>query len=317
MRIAILDDFNDLARQFGDWDALAPAEVTFFSDHLDKPEALVERLKSFDAVGLMRERTPMPREVIAQLPLLKLIITTGKVNAAIDMAAAQEHGITVCGTNSPGHATAELAFLLVMAQARRLLPNAFDLQQDDRWQTQLGQDCRGKTLGILGLGRLGAQVAKLGQTIGMKVVAWSQNLTPQACAELGVEWVDKAALFERSDFVSVHLRLSERTRSLVGAPELAGLGPAGYLVNTSRAEIVDQQALLAALDAHTLGGIATDVYVTEPATHANERLIGHPRALCTPHLGYVTQETYEIFYTEMVEGLGAWLKGTPIRVLTP
>lgn len=317
MRIAILDDFNQLARQFGAWDSLTGAEVHFFSDHLDKQAALIDRLKDFDAVGVMRERTPMPRELMAQLPKLKLIITTGKVNAAIDMAAAKELGIMVCGTNSPGHATAELAFLLVMAQARRLVPNALDLQQHDRWQTQLGQDCRGKTLGILGLGRLGGQVAKLGQTIGMHVVAWSQNLTPEACAAQGVEWVDKAALFERSDFVSIHLRLSERSRALVGAAELAALGPTGYLVNTSRAEIVDQAALLAALDSHTLGGVATDVYVTEPATRANERLIGHPRALCTPHLGYVTQETYEVFYTEMVEGLAGWLKGAPVRVLNP
>jgi phosphoglycerate dehydrogenase-like enzyme len=315
MRIAILDDFNNLAHQFGNWTSLAPAEVVFFDDHLEDQAALLARLKDFDAVGLMRERTPMPRELMAQLPQLKCIITTGKVNAAIDLVAAKELGIMVCGTNSPGHATAELAFLLVMAQARQLLPNAVDLQQQGRWQTQLGQDCRGKTLGILGLGRLGSQVAKLGQTIGMQVVAWSQNLTSEACAAQGVAYVDKATLFERSDFISIHLRLSERSRSLVGAPELAALGPTGYLVNTSRAEIVDQDALLAALDAQILGGVATDVYVNEPANHANERLIGHPRALCTPHLGYVTRETYEVFYTEMVEGLGAWLKGAPVRVL--
>lgn len=315
MRIAILDDFNNLAPQFGDWTTLAGAEVVFFSDHLAERAALVERLKDFDAVGLMRERTPMPRELMAQLSRLRLIITTGKVNAAIDMAAARELGITVCGTNSPGHATAELAFLLILAQARHLMANTIDLQQQDRWQTQLGQDCRGKTLGVLGLGRLGAQVARLGQTIGMQVLAWSQNLKPEACAEIGVQWVDKASLFARSDFVSIHLRLSERTRALVAAPELAALGAKGYLVNTSRAEIVDQQALLSALDSGTLGGVATDVYVTEPATRSNERLIGHPRALCTPHIGYVTRETYAVFFTEMIEGFAAWIKGAPIRVL--
>lgn len=317
MRIAILDDFNNLAPSFAPWSSLAPAEVTFFSDHLEDEAALVERLKPFDAIGLMRERTPMPRSLIERLPQLKFLITTGKQNASIDVKAAADHGVVVSGTNSPGHATAELAFLLIMAQARRLLPNVVDLQAHDAWQTQLGQDCRGKTLGILGLGRLGAQLAKLGQAIGMNLIAWSQNLKPEACAALGVEYVDKATLFARSDFVSIHLRLSERTQGLVGAPELAALGPQAYLVNTSRAEIVDQQALLAALDSGALGGVATDVYVSEPAHHGNEKLIGHPRALCTPHVGYVTRETYEIFYGEMVEGLAAWLKGAPIRVIAP
>ena len=317
MRIAILDDFNNLAPQFGPWDSLQPAEVTFFSDHIDDQKALVQRLKPFDAIGLMRERTPMPRSLIEQLPQLKFIITTGKQNAAIDVRAAHDHGVVVCGTNSPGHATAELAFLLIMAQARRLLPNVVDLQQKGAWQTELGQDCRGKTLGILGLGRLGAQLAKLGQAIGMKVIAWSQNLTPEACAQQGVQWVDKQALFTQADFVSIHVRLSDRTRGLVGAAELAALGPQGYLVNTSRAEIIDQDALLQALDAQALGGVATDVYVNEPANSSNEKLINHPRALCTPHIGYVTRETYEIFYGEMIEGLAAWLKGAPVRVIAP
>lgn len=317
MRIAILDDFSNLAPSFARWDSLAPAQVTFFSDHLESEAALVERLKPFDAIGLMRERTPMPRSLIEQLPQLKFLITTGKQNASIDVKAAADHGVVVSGTNSPGHATAELAFLMIMAQARRLLPNVVDLRERGAWQTELGRDCRGKTLGILGLGRLGAQLAKLGQAIGMNVIAWSQNLKPEDCAAQGVEYVDKATLFARSDFVSIHLRLSERTRGLVGAAELAALGPDAYLVNTSRAEIVDQQALLAALDGNSLGGVATDVYVSEPVAADTERLIAHPRALCTPHVGYVTRETYEIFYSEMVEGLAAWLNGAPIRVITP
>ncbi len=315
MRVAVIDDFNDLARQFGDWDSL-DAEVSFFGDHLVHEDDLVARLADFEVIAVMRERTPFPRSLIARLPKLKLIITTGKQNAAIDVKAASEHGVTVCGTNSPGHATAELAFLLVMAQIRQFVPNVNGLQQGV-WQAALGGDCRGKTLGILGLGRLGSQVAALGKTIGMQVVAWSQNLTPEACAEKGVEWVDKATLFARSDVVSVHLRLSERTRSLVGAAELAALGPQGHIVNTSRAEIIDQGALLHALNTGALGGVATDVYVTEPASSANEALIAHPKALCTPHIGYVTRETYAVFYGETVSGIAAFLRGEPVAVIKP
>jgi phosphoglycerate dehydrogenase-like enzyme len=315
MRVAVLDDFNALAHRWGDWQSLG-CEVQFFNDHLVSEDKLVERLKGFDILAVMRERTPIGRSLIERLPQLRLVITTGRQNAAIDVKAANEHGITVCGTNSPGHATAELAFLLILSLARQLVPNVNGLQQG-RWQTALGRDCRGRTLGVLGLGRLGNQVAQLGLTMGMRVLAWSQNLKPEACAVVGVEWVDKRELFEQSDVVSIHVRLSDRTRGLVGTRELEALGPKGHLVNTSRAEIVDQTALLAALNDGKLGAVATDVYVTEPASPEQEALIAHPKALCTPHLGYVTEETYAVFYGETVAGIQAFLKGSPMMVIQP
>lgn len=315
MRIAVLDDYNDLARHCADWDSLA-CEVIFFNDNLVSEDKLSERLASFDILAVMRERTPIGRSLIEKLPKLRMIITTGKQNAAIDAKAANDHGITVCGTNSPGHATAELAFLLILSLARQLIPNVNGLQKG-KWQTALGRDCRGKTLGVLGLGRLGAQVAQLGKTMGMHVMAWSQNLTPEACEKAGVEWVTRQQLFEKSDVVSIHVRLSERTRGLVGLPELVALGPTGHLVNTSRAEIVDQPALLQALNQGLLGAVATDVYVSEPATPAEEALLSHPRALCTPHIGYVTEETYSVFYGETVAGIQAYLKGSPQLVIQP
>ncbi len=317
MKIAIIDDFDNLASKFGDWSKLSPAQVSFFPDHLDDTSALVERLKDFDIIGIMRERTGFPKTLLSQLPKLKLLITTGKQNAAIDLKAAQSQGILVCGTNSPGHATAELAFLLILAQARQLLSNVNGLKLNSQWQVALGSDCRGKTLGILGLGRLGSQLAILGNAIGMRVLAWSQNLTKEACQAQGVELVTKNQLFAQSDFVSIHLKLSERSKGIVGATELALLGSKGYVINTSRAEIIDQNALLAALDSGVLGGVATDVYVQEPATIINEKLLSHPLALCTPHIGYVTGETYEIFYGEMIEGIHSFIAGIPMRVIAP
>jgi phosphoglycerate dehydrogenase-like enzyme len=316
MRIAILDNYNDLAQGSADWSILSSHDVTFFNTHEADEAKVITQLAPFEILGVMRERTPLPRSVLAQLPNLKMVITTGKQNASIDTAAAKDLGIVVCGTNSPGHATAELAFLLIMAQARQLIPNVNGLRAG-QWQAAMGMDCRGKTLGVLGLGRLGKQVAALGKTIGMNVIAWSQNLTPADCEAVGVEWVDREALFKRADFVTIHLRLSERTRQLVTADDLANLGPNGYLVNTSRAEIVDPEALLSALNSGALGGVATDVYVTEPATPTAEKLIQHPKAVCTPHVGYVTAETYRVFYNEMVSGIQAFITGSPVNVINP
>jgi phosphoglycerate dehydrogenase-like enzyme len=316
MRIAILDNYNDLAQGSADWSVLSNHDVTFFNTHEADEEKVIAQLAPFDILGVMRERTPLPRSVLEQLPNLKMVITTGKQNASIDTAAAKGLGIVVCGTNSPGHATAELAFLLIMAQARQLIPNVNGLRAG-QWQAAMGMDCRGKTLGVLGLGRLGKQVAALGKTIGMNVIAWSQNLTPADCEAAGVELVDREALFKRADFVTIHLRLSERTRQLVTADDLAHLGPSGYLVNTSRAEIVDPEALLSALNSGALGGVATDVYVTEPATPTAEKLIQHPKAVCTPHIGYVTTETYRVFYSEMVSGIHAFITGSPVNVINP
>lgn len=316
MKIAILDDYYDRAKSYADWDSVDFASIDFIDHHIPDESALIERLQPYDAVGLMRERTPFPESIINALPNLKLIVTSGKQNAAIDVKAAAKRNIVVCGTPSPGHATAELAFLLVMTLCRKLVPLVNGLQIDHQWQPVMGNDLRGKTLGILGLGRLGSQVAALGQAIGMRVVAWSTNLDPETCAEKGVEYVSKDALFEESDFVSIHLRLSERSRDLVTLKDLKALGSNGYLVNTSRAEIVNHEDLLTALDSGLIAGIATDVLTREPAL-ADDPIVNHPRALVTPHIGYCTEETFRVFYSEMLNAFRAFNAGTPINVIEP
>lgn len=314
MKIAILDDYHHRAQHFADWASADFAEFDFISEHIGDPRALVARLKPYDAIGVMRERTPLPREVIGQLPNLKLIVTTGRQNAAIDLQAATDSGVMVCTTTSPGHATAELAFLMIMSLFRQFVPLANDLKERSIWQAHMGQDLRGKTLGILGLGRLGSQVAALGQAIGMQVIAWSQNLTESRCAEKRVQYVERMALFKLADVVSIHLRLSERTRQLVGHSELELLGPTGYLVNTSRAEIVDEVALLRALNDGQIAGLATDVFSHEPVA-ASHPLVTHPRVLATPHVGYCTQETFAVFYAEMLDAFKAFHAGHPVNQL--
>jgi len=316
MKIALLDDYYDRARDYADWDSVEFASIDFIDHHIADEDALIERLRPYDAVGLMRERTPFPESIINALPNLKLIVTSGKQNAAIDVRAASKRNIVVCGTPSPGHATAELAFLLIMALCRKLLPLVNGLQIDQQWQPVMGNDLRGKTLGILGLGRLGSQVASLGQAIGMRVVAWSTNLDRETCVEKGVEYVSKDALFEESDFVSIHLRLSERSRDLVTLTELQALGSKGYLVNTSRAEIIHHQDLLTALDDGLIAGIATDVLTSEPAS-ADDPIVDHPRSLVTPHIGYCTEETFRVFYSEMLNAFRAFNDGSPINVIEP
>ncbi len=316
MKIAILDDYQSLAGSFADWDRLHDrASLEFFSDSIMDPQQLIARLMPFDVLCVMRERTPLPRAIIEALPNLQLIVTSGMKNTAIDVAAARDRGITVCGTPSPGHATAELAFGLVLAQARNLLPQSNGLQ-DGRWQVGIGRDLRGATLGIVGLGRLGAQVAGFGKAFGMKVIAWSQNLEEARCAELGVEYRTKAQLFSEADFITLHLRLSERTRHLVGAEEFFLMKPEACLVNTSRAAIVDNAALERALVGGLIAGAALDVFDQEPLP-ADHTLLSTPNLLLTPHIGYVTRETYKIFYGETLAAVEAWLEGNPIRILAP
>lgn len=315
MRIAILDDYQDAARRFADWSRL-PAEcrVTVFRDTLTDPAALAERLAPFEVICAMRERTPLTAELFAALPALRLVVTTGKRNDAIDVTAAAARGVTVCGTNSPGHATAELTLALILAQARRLLPENRSVRAGG-WQVGIGRDLRGATLGIIGLGRLGAQVAAYAKPFGMKIVAWSENLTDARCAEVGgVTRVSKEELLSTADFVTIHQRLSPRTRGLIGADELALMKPDAYLVNTSRGPIVDWRALLDALAAGRPAGAALDVYDTEPLP-ADHPLRAEGRLLLTPHIGYVTQETYRVFYGETVDAILAWLQGEPIAVI--
>jgi phosphoglycerate dehydrogenase-like enzyme len=271
-------------------------------------------LMPFEAVGLMRERTPFPKQIIDALPNLKLIVTSGMRNAAIDLDAAKARGVLVCGTTSPGHATAELAFMLVMMLCRKVIPLVNGLKKDNIWQPVMGHDVRGKTLGIVGLGRLGTYVAKLGKAFGMEVIAWSSNLDPAQARAIDVTAVSKTELFTRSDFVSIHYKLSNRSRGLVGEEELKLLGPAGHIINTSRAEIIDQTALLCCLNDGSLGGLATDVYTDEPADNQNE-LVNHPKVLATPHVGYCTEETFTIFYQEMLAAFEAFKKGQPINLI--
>ena len=311
MKIAVLDDWLNCARQSADWDRLgAGAMLDFYHDTISGP-ALVDRLRHYDILCMMRERTPIDAVLMSQLPNLKAIITSGMRNAAIDVDAARARGITVCGTGSPGHATAELAFILIGMLARQILPGA-SAMRDGGWQTHMGRDLRHARLGILGLGRLGVELAGYARAFGMEVQAWSQNLTPARCAELGVAYVDRETLFTTSDFISIHLKLSDRVRHLVSADELALMKPDACLVNTSRAPIIDMDALTTALRTGQIGGAAIDVYDSEPVA-ADDPIRQTPNLVMTPHIGYVTRETMTIFYQETLEAVEAVIAGKPIR----
>lgn len=314
LRVAVLDDYQGVAGRFADWSTLPDGwEPVFFHDHLADPDAVAARLEPFEAVVAMRERTPFPAALFDRLPRLRLLVTTGMANAAIDLAAAAAHGVTVCGTTSPASATPELTWSLILGLARNLTAEA-DAMRTGGWQHTVGRDLAGATLGLVGLGRLGTVVGGIGRAFGMRVTAWSQNLTPERAAEAGVEAVSKAELFAGADFVSVHYKLGERSRGIVGAAELALMKPTAYLVNTSRGPLVDTPALLEALRSGTIAGAALDVYDTEPLP-ADDPLRSAPNVLLTPHIGYVTEATYRSFYGEAVEDLRAWAAGAPVRVL--
>lgn len=313
MRIAVLDDYQRVAESLANWSEL-DAEVEFIHDHISDQPALLTRLSGFDVVVAMRERTAFPREVLEGLPDLRLLVTTGSANASIDTAAANELGIVVSGTGSLGHGTAELTMTLLLALARGLVPE-IDSVRGGGWQVGLGRDLLGSTLGVIGLGRLGAQVASLGLAFGMEVIAWSQNLTRDRAAEVGVLAVSKEELLGRSDFVTIHLKLSDRTRGLIGEAELSSMKPSAFLVNTSRGPIVSQDALLSAVGAGVIAGAAVDVYDQEPLP-SDHPFRTHPRILATPHIGYVTRESYEVFFRGAVESIEAWQAGEPIRLLT-
>lgn len=314
LRIAVLDDFQGVSERYADWSTLpGPAEVTVFRDHLDDTDAVADRLAPFDVVVAMRERTPFPRSVLDRLPALRLLVTTGAKNAAIDVAAATDNGVVVCGTASLASGTPELTWALILATARHL-PAEVGNVRGGGWQTTVGTDLAGARLGVLGLGRLGSRVARIGQAFEMDVVAWSANLTDERAAEVGVRRVDEDELLRTADVVTIHLQLSERTRGLLGADELALMKPTAILVNTSRGPIVDEHALATALREHRLAGAGIDVYDTEPLP-ADSPLRRLPNAVTTPHLGYVTHRTYELFHREAVEDVAAWMRGAPLRRL--
>jgi phosphoglycerate dehydrogenase-like enzyme len=302
-RVAILDDYQDAARAFGDWDSL-DAEVVVFHDHLDGDDEVIERLQPFDVVMAMRERTPFSRERLARLPNLRLLVTTGMGNASIDTDAARELGITVAGTGGTPTHTAELTWALILALARHI-PAEDRAVREGGWQHTVGVELAGLTLGVIGLGRLGSQAARIGEAFGMEVIAWSQNLdTP----------LTKDDLLRRSDVVTIHVRLSERTRGLIGAAELALMKPTAYLINTSRGPIVNEAALLAALENGEIAGAGLDVYDTEPLP-PDHPLRSAPNTVLTPHIGYVTGASYTAFYSDAVEDIAAFLRGEPVRVI--
>lgn len=316
LRIAVLDDYQQAAAGLADWGSVGAAD--FFAAPIPA-DALAGTLMPYDVVCLMRERTPFPAALIDALPNLKLIVTTGGRNAAIDTAAAAARGIPVCGTASRPAATAQAAMTLILAASRNLVPEALSMR-DGGWQRGLGRDLNGLTLGLIGLGRLGAAVADLARPFGVKLTAWSANLTDDRCAELGVARAASLRdLLQTADIASIHMVLSDRTRGLIGARELGWMKPDALLVNTSRGPIVDSAALLDALRRGQPGAAALDVYDVEPlpADHPlrDRALIDQGRLLLTPHIGYVARQTYEVFYRETVECVAAWRAGAPVRVI--
>ncbi|MEU9330858.1 D-2-hydroxyacid dehydrogenase family protein [Streptomyces canus] len=313
MRIAVLDDYQHVARKYADWGSLK-AHVQMFHAALPDADAVVSQLADFDVVVAMRERTPFPADVLRRLERLRLLVTTGPVNASIDIAAAHAQGITVCRTGYPdASATAELTWALILAAVRNLPAETRHVRAGG-WQLGVGTMLEGRTLGLLGLGRLGSRVAKVGQAFGMETLAWSPHLTAEKAAEHGVTAVSKQELFARADVVSVHLVLSERSRGLVGAAELAAMKPTALLVNTSRGPLVDEDALVRALREGSIGGAALDVFDVEPlpVDHALRTL---DNVLVTPHIGYVTEGNYNVFYRHAVENIAAFVAGEPIRVM--
>ncbi len=313
--IAITDDYQKVALTLADWSGLQKAHaITVFDKPFASQDEVARALAPFEIVGIMRERTAFPRALFEKLPKLKLLVTTGLRNASVDVKAANERGITVCAAPGGGPATAELAMGLMLGLARNFHVELANVREG-RWQTTLGLDMRGKTLGLLGLGKLGSELATFAKAFQMKLIAWSQNLTAEDAAAKGVERVEKDELFRRADFISVHLVLSDRSRGLVGAREIGLMKPSAFLINTSRGPIIDADALAEALKAGRIRGAALDVYDHEPLP-ADHPIRREPRALLTPHIGYVTEDGYRQFYVNMVAAIEAYVAGKPVRVIT-
>ena len=315
MRCVVLDDYQGVATTYADWSALDRVETTTIREHLRDERAVVAAVADAEIVVVMRERTPFPARLLARLPRLRLLVTSGMRNAALDVAAANGRGVVVCGTPSSPTPPVELTWALVLGLARQLVPESLALRAGGPWQSSVGRDLAGSTLGVVGLGKIGSRVAAVGQAFGMDVVAWSQHLTDERAAEARVRRAERLPdLLAQSDVVTLHLVLSDRTRGLVGADELAVMRRSAYLVNTARAGLVDTSALVAALVAGGIAGAGLDVYDEEPlpAAHLLRTL---PNVLATPHLGYVTEANYRAFFTGAVEDIAAWQAGHPIRRL--
>lgn len=316
VRAAILDDYQNVAMKFADWSGISKdVEVKVFNAPLDGPDAVIKALQGFAIVVGMRERTPFPYKVIEALPDLKLLVTTGARNNSFDIKACAERGVTVCGTGAAGSPTTGIAFGLMLELTRRIGFENARLKAGEPWQVTIGRDLEGLTLGILGLGKLGQRSATVGKAFGMRTIAWSQNLTEEKAKAAGADLVSKEDLFRNADFITIHLVLSDRSRGLVGAKELGLMKKTSYLINTSRGPIVDEKALIAALQNNAIAGAGLDVFDVEPLP------LNHPfrkmdNVVITPHLGYVSEQNYRKYFPDIVEDIRAWLDGKPVRVIS-
>jgi len=315
VRAAILDDYQNVAMAFADWSRIAKdVEIKVFNKPFGSQDEAIKALQGFAVVVGMRERTPFPRKVVEALPDLKLLITTGARNNSFDMKACAERGVTVCGTGAAGSPTTGIAFGLMLELTRRIGFENARLKAGAPWQTTIGRDLEGLTLGILGLGKLGQRSAAVGKAFGMKTITWSQNLTEEKAKAAGADYVSKDDLFRNADFVTIHLVLSDRSRGLVGAKELGLMKKSAYLINTSRGPIVDEKALIAVLQSKSIAGAGLDVFDIEPLP------LDHPfrkmdNVVITPHLGYVSEQNYRKYFPDIVEDIRAWLDGKPVRVI--
>jgi phosphoglycerate dehydrogenase-like enzyme len=313
LRCAILDDYQNVALQMANWALLADrVDVTTFNAPFESPAAAVAALQDFDIVCAMRERTPFGADVLGALPNLKLLLTSGMRNASFDLDTAKARGVVVCGTGAVGNPTAGLAIGLMLELTRKIGFENARMKAGEPWQVTLGEDIEGKTLGVIGLGKLGSHVAAIARAMGMKTIAWSTNLTREACEKAGATYATKEELFSTADVITIHLVLSARSRGLVSRQDLARMKPTSYLINTARGPIVDEAALLEVMQARKIAGAGLDTYSHEPlpTDHPLRRL---DNVVLTPHLGYVTAENYRRYYPEMVEDIAAWLKGEPVR----
>jgi D-3-phosphoglycerate dehydrogenase len=316
VRCAILDDYQNVALKIGDWSKLkGDVDFKVFNAHLGGPDKVIAALQDFAIVVAMRERTGFPKQVIEALPNLKLLITTGARNASIDTEAAKARGVTVCGTGSFGSPTSGIAIGLMLELTRHIGYENARLHAGAPWQTTIGPDLEGMTLGVLGLGKLGTRTATIAKAFGMKVIAWSQNLTPEKCQEVGVGYVSKEDLFRQADFITIHVVLSARSRGLVGAKEFGLMKPSAFIINTSRGPIIDEAAMLAALREKKIAGAGLDVFDIEPLP------LDHPlrkmdNVVLTPHLGYVSEQNYKHYFAGVVEDIRGFLDGKPVRVLS-
>jgi phosphoglycerate dehydrogenase-like enzyme len=312
--VALLDDFQDLGRSMGPWSRLQDrVAVEAFNEAITGEDQLAATLAPFEVIVVMRERTPFPRSLIERLPKLRLLVTTGMHNAALDFDALEERGVTVCGTTSGGSCTVELTWALLLAASRHICEEDRAIR-DGGWQHTIGPELEGRTLGLLGLGRIGAMMVPVARAFGMQVIAWSQNMTASDASAAGAEHVEKEALFRRSDFVSVHYKLSPRSVGIVGEREIAWMKRTAFLINTSRGPLVDQDALLAALRDGRIAGAALDVYDEEPLPRGHP-LRSAPRTVLSPHIGYVATGPYERWWREIVENVEAFLDGVPVRLI--